>query len=225
MNRLVILGLMVFGLVSICAADFRPCKFTEASTVSHREGVTVRRVGLVEDSGEVGATALIPDGNVPLPGALVSHSSIHGPRSTADLLRFAWELARAGAAVIVLDGTLEWDPPSNESVRDPHLMACAGQWFLLNTRLDPHRLLMVGTGGGWGGGDTPFCLPGEKPCFVPRAAIGFGETWGVAESANTDQMLTAEGQLKIAQWAQEHLKLRQIKPEWARPVSESQDAK
>ena len=32
---------------------------------------------------------------------------------------FAWALARAGAALIVLDGTLEW-PPSKESVRNPH---------------------------------------------------------------------------------------------------------
>jgi hypothetical protein len=165
----------------------------------------VRRVGIVEDGGEIRATILIPDSNVPLPGALMSHSSIHGPKSSADLLRFAWALARSGAAVIVLNGTLEWDP---------HLMACAGQWLLLNTRLDRHRLLVAGTRGRWGGGDTPLCMPGEKPCFVAKGGIGFGETRGVVESANTDRMLTVEGRLEMAQWAQEHLKLRQIKPEW-----------
>ena len=36
--------------------------------------------------------------------------------------------------------------------------------------------------------------------FRAQGAVGFGETWGVAESANTDQMLTAEGQLEMAQW-------------------------
>ena len=225
MNRFVILGFTVFGLVSTCVADFRPCKFTDASTVRHREGIAMWRVGLIEDGGEIGATILVPDGNAPLPGALISHSSIHGPTSSADLLQFAWALARAGAAVIVLNGTLEWDPPSDESVRDPHLMACAGQWLLLNTRVDRHRLLVAGTRGRWGGGETPLCMPGEKPCFVATGGIGFGETRGVVESANTDRMLTVEGRLEMAQWAQEHLKLRQIKPEWLTAVSENQDAK
>ena len=55
--------------------------------------------------------------------------------------------------------------------------------------------------------------------------IGFGETWGVAESANTDQMLTVEGRLEMAQWAQKQLKLRQIRPEWLTADSENQDAK
>lgn len=224
MSRFVIMGFMVFGLGSTCAADFKPCKFTDASTISRKGGITVRRVGVVEDSGETGGTVLIPDSDVPLPGALISHSSIHGPTSTADLVRFGWALARAGAAVIVLDGTLEWNPPSDESVREPHLMACAGQWLLLNTKLDRHRLLIVGTQGRWGGGDTPLCQPGEKPCFVPTGAVGLGETWGVAESANTDQMLTAEGRLEEAQWAQRHLRLRQVKPEWLATVSENQDA-
>ena len=225
MNRLIVLGLTVFGLVSNCVADFKPCKFTDKSTVGHREGISVRRVGIIENGGEIEATILIPDGDTPLPGALISHSSIHGPTSSADLLRFAWALARAGAAVIVLHGTLEWDPPNNESVRDPHLMACAGQSLMLNTTLDRHRLLLAGTNGGWGGGDTPLCMVREQPCFAPTSEIGFGETWGVAESANTDKMLTIEGQLQIARWARKHLQLSEIKPEWLTALSENQAAR
>lgn len=225
MNRLVILGFMVFGLVSTCVADFRPCKFTDASTVRHSDGIAVRRVGIVEDSGEIGATVFVPDGSLPLPGALISHSSIHGPTSSADLLQFAWALARAGAAVIVLNGTLEWDPPGDESVRNPHLMACAGQWLLLNTQVDRHRLLVAGTRGRWGAGDTPLCMSREKPCFVATGGIGFGETRGVVESSNTDRMLTVEVRLEMALWAQKYFKLRQIKPEWLTAVSENQDAK
>ena len=115
MNRLVILGFTVFGLVSTCVADFMPCKFTDASTVRHREGIAVWRVGLIEDSGEIGATILVPDGNAPLPGPLISHSTIHGPTSSADLLRFAWALAPAGAAMIARDGDLGMGP-SQQSV-------------------------------------------------------------------------------------------------------------
>src|SRR5262249_37075873 len=157
-----------------CTAEFRPCKFTSASSAGrHTEDVAVLRAGIVEDSGETEATILIPHNEVPLPGVLISHSSIHGPTSSTDLLRFAWALARGAVAVVICTGILEWDLPRDELGRDPHLMACAGQLLLLNARLDRHKLLVVGTQGRWGGGDPPLCTPREKPCFAPTAAIGF----------------------------------------------------
>ena len=48
---------------------------------------------------------------------------------------------------------------------------------------------------------------------------------GHAESHNTDLMLTFEGQLWMARFAQKYLKLKEVKPEWltetARVVSKS----
>jgi hypothetical protein len=43
--------------------------------------------------------------------------------------------------------------------------------------------------------------------------LNFGET-SAAEFRNTEDMLTLQGQLRIARFAQEQLKLKEIKPEW-----------
>jgi hypothetical protein len=213
MVRLALLAIVTFTLFSTCAAQFRPCKFAEASTTGSSEGVTVRRVGLIEPNGEVEATVFIPDSNTLLPGIVFSHATIHGATSNTDLLRFALALARAGAASIVLDGTIEWQTPNDESGRAPHLMACAGQWLLLHVKLNRHSLATAGPHGGWGGGETPFCQEGESPCWPPGPWLGFGQT-SVAEFRNTEDMLTLQGQLRIARFAQRHLGLKEIKPEW-----------
>jgi hypothetical protein len=132
MKRLFILGVATFGLLPGCAAQFRHCQFAETAGTGRSEGITIRRVALIEPSGEVGASVFIPDSNEPLPGIIFSHSAIHGAAANADLVGFAWALARAGAASIVLDGAIEWQTPNDEFLRDPHLLACAGQWLMLH---------------------------------------------------------------------------------------------
>jgi hypothetical protein len=219
MGRLALLGIATFTLLSTCAAQFRPCRFVEASTIGSSEGITIRRVGLIEPTGEVEATVFIPDSDALLPAILFSHAAIHGATSNTDLRRFALALARAGAASIVLDGTIEWQTPNDESGRAPHLLACAGQWLLLHAKLDRHRLAHAGPRGGWGGGETPFCQEGESPCWQPGPWLNFGLT-GAAEFHNTEDMLTLQGQLRMARFAQEQLKLKEIKREWLTDTAE-----
>jgi hypothetical protein len=215
MNRLVTLAVAMFGLVSTCAAQFHPCQFTEPSGTERKESVSISRVSLIEPNGEIHyADTFIPDSTDLLPGIVFSHSAIHGPNNNADMHQFALALARAGAASVVLEGVLEWQIPNDESVRDPHLMACAGQWLLLHAKLDRRRLAVAGAMGRWGGGDTPWCQLGESPCFHGNALwLNFGQTTP-AESHNTDAMLTFQGRLRMAQFAQEHLKLKAINPRW-----------
>lgn len=219
-----IFGVALFALSSTCgAAGFTPCKFSEASTIGHAQGITVRHVGVIEGDREIDATVFIPDAHEHFPGVLVTHSSIQGPASTVNLLRFAWALTRAGAASMVLNGTIEWQVPNDQSARDPHVIACAGQWLVIHANLDRHRLLLVGPQGRWGGGDTPFCQTGELPCFKPNANIGLGQT-GVAESANTNLMLSPpSGALALARWAQKDLGLAEINPEWLTGISDEKD--
>jgi hypothetical protein len=212
-GRLALLGITTFALLSTCAAQFRPCRFSEGSTTGCSEGITIRRVGLIEATGEFEATVFVPDSGAPLPGIVFSHAAIHGATGNTDLLRFALALARAGAASIVLDGTIEWQRPNDESGRAPHLMACAGQWLLLHAKLDRRRLANAGPQGGWGGGETPFCQEGESPCWPPGPWLNFGQT-SAAEFHNTEDMLTLQGQLRMARFVQRHLKLKEIKPEW-----------
>ena len=123
-------------------AQFVPCKFAGSTTVSDSDGIAVSRVTIVESSGEVGATVLIPRAARPMPGMLLTHSAIDGPDNRADLLHFAQAMARAGAASIVLDGDLNWKQGTENNARAPHLMSCAGQWLLKHANLDPRRLVL-----------------------------------------------------------------------------------
>lgn len=214
MNRTVILCFAILGLVSTCAAEFRPCRFTYSSDAKRSEGVLIRRVAWMEPSGEVGASVFIPDSTEPLPGIVFSHSAIHGATANADLIGFAWALARAGAAAIVIDGAVEWQTPNDESIRDPHLLACAGQWLLLHAKVDRNRRAFAGAMGAWA-----ICQTGESPCWQPRWIIPFGEA-SRTEWLNTDAMLTAEGRLRIARHTQRHLKLREVLSEWLEDTSD-----
>lgn len=213
MRTLQMCGVFVLAFASVCAAQFVPCKTSNDSTVGHYRQVTIQRVTFSEPTGEVGASVLVPDSADPVPGIVFSHSEILGTNEAADLRQFAFALARAGAASIVLDGTIDWRIPNDHSDRLPHLMACAGQWLLLHVKLDRHRLARAGPTQRWGGGDTPFCLPGEVPCWQPGPWLNFGQT-SPAEFHNTEQMLTRGGQLSMARFAQHALGLKEVKPQW-----------
>lgn len=217
--RAVLLAFLFVVAVDVAAfteiAPFVPCKVGKTVQVGHADGIRFQWVSFVEPYGEVGASVFVPDSQSPIPGMVFSHSAIHGPTNTADLTRMALALARAGAASIVLDGSIEWVRPNDDSRRPAHVMACAGQWLLLNANLDVHRLGTAGTLG-WGGGDTPHCLQGERPCWHPSLAITFGQTSNV-EFWNTNALLTINGQLHSARFVQQVFHLVEVKPEWFVP--------
>lgn len=215
--------LLLAIIVSTCALasssgaqirPFPPCKAGTPSIIGESEHVSVQRVTFLEDEHEYAATVFVPRGAGPLPGILFSHSMIRNAVKRTDLTRFAFALARAGAASIVLDGIVEWERPDNTSRRSAHLLACAGQWLLVHTAVDRAFSMFAGHLEPWGGGDTSFCRLGESPCFGPDAGIiGFGQTTPV-EYRNTDLMLSSEGQFRLATFAQKQLRLSGLKSEW-----------
>lgn len=221
MSRVVAQCIVILSLLPTCAAQgLHPCKFSGTSGIGHLEGITVQRLAVIEKSGKVGATVFIPDGNEPLPGIVFSHSAIHGPNNNTDFLRFAWALARAGAASIVLDGVIDWQlGPNDDSIRPPEFQFCAGQWLLQHVNIDLTRAADAGNHKiGWIEDDVSPCgvdaESGKAPCWPGGGLwLDFGQI-GQAESRNTDSMLTLEGQLWMARFAQKHLKLKEIEPEW-----------
>jgi hypothetical protein len=216
-----ILVALALTLSSAAAAqaieNFTPCKFGQSTSVGISNGIEVRRVSITDDKKNFGATVFLPPSDKPTPGIVFSHSALKGSEGSADLLRFAYALARAGAAAIVLDGTMSWNQPtdnSNENQPSPHLLACTGQWLLLNASIDRGRLAHAGYMGQWGGGETPACMPGEVPCWNGSGAcLNFGEN-PYYESGNTKRMLTRAGQLEFAEFARRHLGLADIQPAW-----------
>lgn len=214
-----VFSLIVAALLftAVACAQFEPCKLGDLQSAKNDNGVTVGRTTLSEPLGEVGASVFIPAGNGPFPGIIFSHSAIQGQASRTDLQRFALALARAGAASIVLDGTIEWLNPNDDFKKpEPRTLACAGQWLLENVKLDRKQLAVAGTLNGWGGGYTAQCgfeADWGKPCYLSHAVLNFGTTWHV-DWDNTDSMLTLEGQLQMARFAQRHLGLSDVKREW-----------
>jgi hypothetical protein len=220
MSRVVVAQCVaILSLLPICAAQrLHPCKFSGTSGVGHIEGITVQRLAVIEKSGKVGATVFIPDGNELLSGIVFSHSAIHGPNNDTDLLRFAWALARAGAASIVLDGVIDWQSgPNDDSIRPPEFQFCAGQWLLQHVNIDLTRAADAGNHKvGWIDNDVSPCgieRSGQARCWPGGYWLDFGQI-GQAESRNTDGMLTLKGQMFMAEAAQKYLKLKEVQPEW-----------
>jgi len=218
MSRAVALCIAILSLLSTCAAQrLHPCKFSGTSEVGHTQGIGIQRVAVIEPNSGVKATVFIPDGSEPLPGIVVSHSAIHGPNNNTDLLRFAWALARAGAASIILDGAIDWQSPNDESIRPPEFQFCAGQWLLQHVNIDLTRTADAGNHKvGWIDNDVSPCgieQSGQARCWPGGLGLVFGQI-GQAESRNTDEMLTLKGQMFMAQTAQKYLKLKEVQPEW-----------
>lgn len=217
MKKVVRLIVSVFIWTAVCRAQLEPCKLGTLEAVGKIDGVTLGRTALSEPSGEVGASVFIPEREEPVPGIIFSHSAIQGQTRRADLTRFGLALARAGAASIVLDGTIEWQTPTDNFKKPaPRTLACAGQWLLANVKLDRKRLAIAGTLNGWGSGNTPMCVfeaKWHKPCWSNKTLLNFGQT-SPAEWGNTNGMLTVRGQLFMARFAQGQLGLSEVKREW-----------
>lgn len=213
----VLLFVILAAQSSSWAVEDAPCKFGASSAVGHSDGVTVSAVHLLEGSEEAEVYLFVPDGEGPMPGIIFSHSEIHGPQSRTDLRRFAFALGRAGAASIVFEGTIEWLRPGDDFKKPtPHAMACAGTWLSSHVNLDRHRLAVAGTLNGWGNGDTAMCIfeaLWKAPCWHPAAVLNFG-TMAQADFDNTNGMLSLAGQLRMAEFAKEQLRLADVKPEW-----------
>src|ERR1700687_1668149 len=177
MCRVVPLSTAILSLLATCAAQsLHPCKFSGTSEVGHTQGIEVRRVAVIEPKKEVQATVFIPDGNEPMPAIVFSHSAIHGSSNNTDLLQFAWALARAGAASIVLDGVSDWQSPNDDSIRPPEFQFCAGQWLFQHVNLDPTRTADAGNHKvGWIDNDVTNCgleLSGKARCWPGGVSLG-----------------------------------------------------
>ena len=159
MSRTITLCIVIFSLFATCTAQkLHVCRFSGTSEVGHTQGIDIKRLAVIEPNSEVKATVFIPDGSEPLPGIVFSHSAIHGPSNDTDLLRFAWALARAGAASIVLDGAIDWQSPNDESIRPPEFQFCAGQWLLQHVNIDLTRAADAGNHKiGWIENDVSHC--------------------------------------------------------------------
>jgi hypothetical protein len=202
-----------FVAAALAQTDFH-CKLQGSSIVDHRDKVTDYEVAFQNTWGSkpvtVSAHAFVPDSDKPVAGIVFSVSSIEKYDKHTDLLPFARALARAGAASIVVDRPVKWEPLDQQWNLAPTVMHCAGQWLMKNVNLDRERLATAGPDR-WRGDED--CGVPQYQCWQGRASMGFGWT-GHAESRNTERMTTLEGQIRIADFARRTLNLSEVKPEW-----------
>ncbi len=222
MNRSILSAVVV--LLALSAAAFakekdQVCSISDPVTVEHRDKVTVRTISFLDTApirdGEkrevVNAHVYVPDGDGPFPMILFSHSAIHSNKGTSDLLPYAFAMARGGAASIVLERTIQWEPYDEDANKDRSVMDCASHWLATNIKFNGHLSTLGTYGGYWHGLYTAeYCK--SMPHDGCHVAVGLG--WmKPAEQLNTEYLLSEEHYARAAQWMARHLQLT-IDPSW-----------
>jgi hypothetical protein len=211
---------LALAITGICVAQTEPvCKATSAVKIDDREGVTFKTVSFQGPLGPLSAYVFLPDTEESVAGIAFSQSAIQYSDSRTDLRPFARALARAGAASIMVDGTIPWPMPNDDAKRPMAELACAADWLLANANLDVHRLAIGGpikTDGPIRIEDAPFCPGSDKqPCANPVWYINFG--WaGPHEIRYTEMMKTPQGQLRylLIPNFPKALGLKEVRLEW-----------
>jgi hypothetical protein len=198
--------------VSSVAQSVPTCKAGPASTIDDRDGVTARVVSFQGSFGKLTAHVFIPDTAEAVAGIAFSHSSIQYADSRIDLLPFARAMARAGAASIMIDGTIDWQIPNDDSKRPWEDVNCAAQWLTANANLDRNRLAF---GGPITEGGDPFCpVLGEEACGGQAwFYFNFGSTTAPHGISITELMKTPQGQLRLTELPG-GFHLKPVKLEW-----------
>lgn len=143
LSLLAAVSVVYFAAVAQDVADHPTSSASSASQLS--DHLKVQTVKLSIPSGVVNAYAYIPESSQKLPGVVFSHSKVRYSDSTADLLPLARDIARAGAAVIVLDGTMLWPPTDDNTNRERGQFTIAAlSWMLRHTNVDPGRVAYIG---------------------------------------------------------------------------------
>jgi hypothetical protein len=222
MRRIVGFALLLPALVITCGAQSQAprCRTGGSSLIEHSDGVTVLRVSFTDISGKApvstSAHAFVPDSSDPVAGIAVSFAAIQDWDKRTDLLPFAWALARAGAASIVLDRAIQWGPLDDAANLASSVMSCASEWLMSHANLDRDRLATAGL---YGWNDD--CDWATSRCWTSHFGMGFGQT-GPVEFHNTELMMTLKGQLWMAKAAQKQLRLSAIQPEWLTHVIDAE---
>jgi hypothetical protein len=185
------------GVYSV-AQSVPTCKAAAVSTIDHRHGITARVVWFQGSFRKLTAHAFVPDAPEPAPGIVFSHSSIQYPDAFTDLLPFARALARSGAASIMIDGTIDWRTPNDDSKRPWQEVSCAARWLMANANMDGQRLAF---GGPMTEGGDPFCPElGAQACSGQAwFYFNFGSTSVPHGVSLTELMKTPQGQLRLTE--------------------------
>jgi hypothetical protein len=205
-----ILALIVISAPSFAQSE-KPCLVGPTATLSDRDGVTTKTVSFTGAFGNLTAHVFLPDITEPVPGIAFSYSSIQYVDSLTDLRPFARALARAGAASIMIDGSIDWHTPNDDFKRPWTEFNCAAQWLMANANLDPERLAIGGPIKF--GQELPFCPSETERTCDPWIYVNYGFDDPRAVRA-TELMKTPQSQLHITSLVTGSFRLKDVQLAW-----------
>jgi hypothetical protein len=207
--------------VSFAFGQANECETAKPSGIRTLDGVVVQRVVLQGNWGRTDATVLLPSDEIVKAAIVFSHSKIH-PHGEAptDLLPMALTLARAGAAIIVPNRSLEWPPNDSSTNREGAVVECAAHWIVKNTKVPNAGMPITNREGGvthwvYGYVGPRVCKSTASPdCELSNPLLTDGyhsATIPVGEPENgSTKSILSDGGLRAAQSLQRHLGLRRI---------------
>ncbi|HYM78413.1 MAG TPA: hypothetical protein VE377_20735 [Candidatus Dormibacteraeota bacterium] len=199
-------------IATTCTAQSdKPCVAGRVATLSDRDGVTTKTVSFTGKFGRVTAHVFLPDTAEPVPGIAFSYSSIQYEDSLTDLRPFARALARAGAASIMLDGTIDWHTPNDDFKRPWAEFNCAAKWLMASANLDPERLAIGGPI--QFGHELPFCPSETERTCDPWIYVNYGWDDPMAIRA-TKLMKTPHSQLHVTNMVTGGFHLKDVELAW-----------
>ncbi len=205
-----LLALTAISAPSVAQSQ-KPCVAGAAATLSDRDGVTTKTVSFTGEFGKGTAYVFLPDNADAVPGIAFSYSAIQYEDSLTDLHPFARALARAGAASIMLDGTIDWHTPNDDFKRPWAEFNCAAKWLMANVNLDPERLAVGGPIKF--GHELPFCPSESERTCDPWIYVNYGFDDPMAVRA-TKLMKTPQSQLEMTHLVTYHFHLKDVEVAW-----------
>jgi hypothetical protein len=200
--------LTILASVTWAVAQSGSCQLGKVSTLGHADGVALQRINFTGADEGVGATVFMPTTKRDeIPDVVISHSAVVGNNTKADMLKFALALARAGAAVIVIDGTFVSPGSLDGAQSTRHLTACAGEWLQQKTKADHNHIALVAPEAYWSG------WTGGEP-WSPYVGVGF------PQRSNARDPLIMEDFRSSADSLQHWLGLNEIDSEWLAGIVE-----
>jgi len=195
-------ALIILASVTWTVGQSGSCQMGKSFTSGQTDGVTLQRINFAGADAGMGASVFMPSSRKDeIPNVIISHSVVTGKNTQADMLRFALALARAGAAVIVIDGTFVSPGSLVAAENTRNLMACAGEWLQRKTKVDQNRIALVAPEAYWSGWS-------DNEPWAPYVGIGFPQRSNVRDPLITQDLRSSADSL------QHWLGLNEIKSEW-----------
>jgi hypothetical protein len=122
------------------------CRESKGSVIERQPGVVIHSISLSNSSGSVNAKVVIPASDKTFDPVVFSFSSLLGSEAKlpVEMMPIAFQLAKRGMAVVVMDRQLTWPAISKSVGTMQEAALCAEQWLSAHADVRPDNWTFVG---------------------------------------------------------------------------------